>query len=543
MAKEKRYLFLTLSMVIILIWSLGCSDSDSGPGETIDNGTILSSDSGTGSNDDGDGIPAGEDNCPNVANSDQVDEDLDKIGDACDNCPTLPNADQADKDRDGIGNLCDNCPDKANPDQLDDDADFIGDSCDRCKGDARNDPDEDSICASQDNCPYDSNADQADADHDGIGDVCEVTNWQTLFGGADWDEGTAVLETKSGDFMVAGWTGSFGQGGKDGWLIKTDRYGIATWQKTLGGTGNDYLLSLAATQSGGYILAGYTDSVGQGQNDLWLVKTDAEGNKEWEQTFGGKSNDFGAYAIELSQGGFLAVGYSESFGSGGADLWLVKTDEAGNELWNKSYGGIGSDYGAGLIETKDGQYLITGYTESYNAEGIDLWLLKTDPEGKLAWQQTFGGKDNDFGSSIVPTRDGDYLMAGETYSTGKGGTDAWLLKVTAAGNKEFEVTLGGKNDDGSQAALATNDGYIMTGRTDSYSSGPGDFDLWLVKIDEQGQEVWSRTYGGPKADRGNFVFPTMDGGFIVTGLSYSAGQGYSDLWLIKTNAEGQSLGR
>jgi predicted secreted protein len=310
-----------------------------------------------------------------------------------------------------------------------------------------------------------------------------------------------------------------------------------TFTKTFGGTRDDLGTSVEQTSDGGYIAAGYTTSYGAGGSDVWLVKTDSLGTKTWDTTFGGAGSDEGYSVEQTTDGGYIIAGTTASHGAGGTDVWLVKADASGKKLWDKTFGGPDDDGGSCVRQTSDRGYVITGYTKSYGAGGYDVWLIKTDSTGNKAWDTTFGGTGDDWGASVEPTTDGGYVVTGYTTSYGAGGRDLWLIKTDASGNKVWDKTYGGAADDeGASVQPTTDGGYIVAGSTLSY--GAGSDDVWLVKTDGTGALDWDTTFGGTGADKGRSVVPTSDGGYIVTGYTSTSGAGGEDLWLVKTDAEG-----
>jgi len=307
------------------------------------------------------------------------------------------------------------------------------------------------------------------------------TLWTKTYGGSGDDWGSSVQQTSDGGYIIAGGTGSYGAGGGDIWLIKIDSEGNKEWDKTFGESELDWGYSVQQTSDGGYIIAGETWSYGAGEADVWLIKTDSEGNREWDKTFGGSCEDLGYSVQQTSDGGYIISGWTRSYGAGGADVWLIKTDSEGNKEWDKTFGGSDEDYGYSIQQTSDGGYIIAGATESYGAGGWDVWLIKTDSEGNKEWDKTFGGSDEDYGYSIQQTSDGGYIIVGETWSYGAGGADVWFIKTDSEGNKEWDKTFGGSDEDlGSSVQQTSDGGYIIAGVTDSY--GAGWADVWLIRL-------------------------------------------------------------
>jgi hypothetical protein len=279
------------------------------------------------------------------------------------------------------------------------------------------------------------------------------------------------------------------------------------------------------------------------------------GSQVWSKTFGGAGDEGAFSVIQTSDGGYAIAGYTNSTGAGKMDAWLVKTDSTGNTLWNKTYGGSGYDWASSVIQTSDGGFAITGTTNSSGSGGYDFWLIKTDSLGNQQWNKTYGGKYNDYASSVVQAVGGGYVLAGIINSFGDvgyafsgfrdvfivGNADVGLIKTDSAGNEIWNKTFGGPDDDGAFSLVKTSDGgYAITGNTYSFSGG-NNTDFWLIKTDSSGKELWNRTFGGPKDDFGYFVIQTRDGGYALAGITNCSGYGYEDVWLIKTDSSGNII--
>ena len=364
------------------------------------------------------------------------------------------------------------------------------------------------------------------------------TTWTKTFGGSSSDEGKAVRQTTDGGYIIAGGTVSFGMGGYDVWLIKTDSQGNEVWNQTFGGSTNDKGYSVQQTSDGGYIITGSTDSDENATEHIWLIKTDSQGNEEWSHVFG-EDREVGYSVQQTTDGGFIVTGTKRTDENGNGDVWLIKTDSDGNEEWNQIFGGSESDGGYSVqqtTQTTDSGYIIAGRKENQNS---DVWLIKTDSNGDSLWTKTFGGSGGDLGQSVQQTTDGGYIITGYTTSFGNGYYDVWLIKTDSDGNEQWNQTFGGSGGEGGNSVQQTTDGgFIITGRTSSF--GNGLFDVWLIKTDTNGNEEWNQTFGGSGNDEGDFVIQTTDGGYCIVGGISDVSNSY-DVWLIKTDANGVNV--
>jgi hypothetical protein len=360
--------------------------------------------------------------------------------------------------------------------------------------------------------------------------------FQNTFGGDSLDMGYSVQQTNDGGYVLTGSTNSYGNGDSDVYLIKTDGNGDSLWTRTFGGENQDYCNSVQQTTDGGYIITGRTESYGAGNKDVYLIKTDGNGDSLWTKTFGGTSFDNGISVQQTNDGGYIILGGTESYGAGNRDIYLIKTDGNGDSLWTKTFGGASQDFGNFVKQTNDGGYIVTGVTESYGAGNKDAYLIKTDASGDSLWTKTFGGSKFDLGNSVQQTNDGGYIVTGRTASFGAGSLDVYLIKTDGNGDSLWAKTFGGSSFDlGFSVQQTTDGGYIIIGGTDSY--GNGDRDFYLIKTDVNGDLIWTKTFGGIFRDVGSSVQQTTDGGYIITGHTTS-GNGDRDLLLIKADGNG-----
>jgi len=305
------------------------------------------------------------------------------------------------------------------------------------------------------------------------------------------------------------------------------------WVVAIGGDRSDYAYAIEQTSDGGYIIVGHTFSFGS-DGDIWILKLDNEGNVEWQKSYGGIGQD-NAFAIQqTSDGGYIVAGYTQSFGPGHNDVWILKLDSNGNIEWQKAYGGKFVDYVYAIEQTKDGGYIVAGETHSFGSRG-DAWILKLDNNGNIQWQKAYGGKNNDGIRAIQQTKDGGYVVAGGTGSFGSGSYDAWILKLDSNGNIEWQKVYGGSNWDYVSTIQQTSDGgYIVAGITESF--GSGQVDAWILKLDREGNIKWQRAYGGSSRDFAYTIRQTSYGGYIVAGETHSFG--YGNAWILKLDKEG-----
>ncbi|GAI32457.1 unnamed protein product, partial [marine sediment metagenome] len=290
----------------------------------------------------------------------------------------------------------------------------------------------------------------------------------------------------------AGQTRSYSVG--DEWhvyLVKTDALGNMEWEQALTENVHSSAGSIEQTTDSGYIVGAEIWSENTSSLDFYLVKTDASGNIEWEKSFGGSDREDGEAVQQTTDGGYIIVGSTYSYGAGRIDVYLVKTDASGNMEWEKTFGGSGWEEAFDVRQTTDGGYILAGYTcDVY----CDVYLVKTDASGNMEWEKTIDGGEDDLAYAVEQTTDGGYIIAGETSSYGADYGDVYLVKADASGNKEWDKTFGGSDYEMARSLQQTTDGgYIIAGFTASYGvNGDG----YLVKTDASGNMEWEKTIGG-----------------------------------------------
>ncbi len=309
--------------------------------------------------------------------------------------------------------------------------------------------------------------------------------WEKTYGGNQRDEFNSIKKIPGGGYIVGGQTVSYSKGDFDSWLVKIDENGNEEWNNTYGDVKADYLFNVEPTSDGGYIFTGWTWSWwSEGGSDIWLVKTNSNGVKSWQKTFGGYAGDYGYSVQQTSDGGYIITGFSESNDAYNGDLWLIKTNSYGTKEWDKFIGGASSDWGCSVNQTTDGGYIISGFTSSYGSGGQDIFLVKTDSSGNEQWNKTFGGTGHDYSYSVKQTSDGGYVLSGYTNSFGAGGNDIWLIKTDSTGKEQLNSTYGGIYDDElyytDSMVLSNNGKFVLVGSTGSF--GLGKEDVWLLKV-------------------------------------------------------------
>jgi len=358
--------------------------------------------------------------------------------------------------------------------------------------------------------------------------------WDRTYGGTHNDYAFSVVQTPDGGYAIAGYTNSFGPDSPDFWLVKTDEYGDPEWSKIYGGPSGEKAYCVVQTADGGYAIAGRTRSFGSGKCDIWLVKTDEFGNHLWNQTYGGPEDDIAREIIETSDGGYAMAGETSSFGHGSRDFWLVKTDSEGNMQWNQPYGGTDEDEAYSVVQTEEGGYAVVGRTLSFGPQ--DFWLVKTDADGNMQWNRAYGGGGPQIAFSVVQTPDGGYAIGGEN-GPNNDRRDVWLVKTDASGDMQWNKTYGVGTIDISKSMIQTADGgYALAGWSET-PAGSDYADFYVIKTDVDGNMQWNNTYGGAERDEAYSLIPTSDGGYAVVGYTGSFGAGGHDFWLIKLAPE------
>ncbi len=400
-----------------------------------------------------------------------------------------------------------------------------------------------------------------------------IIEWQHAFGGSDIDACRDIEETLDNGSVFIGNTRSNDgdvsnlHGDRDYWIVKTNAQGDIQWERTFGGTDDDFGTAIEQTSDGGYIAIGTSKSTDgdisnpKGNYDMWVVKLSEAGTLEWEKSYGGSLGEFAASIKEIPSGGYILAGQSNSVdgdvtpNNGDYDFWVVKIDINGTIIWEHSYGGSDFDYASDIQTTTDNGFIISGTTLSNNGDvsgyhgGRDFWVVKIDQNGNLQWQKALGGSDWDASYSIAETSEGNYLVIGETNSFDGDvthnylGKDIWVVKLSSSGQLEWQNSFGSNAHDEGNYISQTQDGnYLISGSAATggdVTGNNGNYDYWIAKLDPNGTILWQDSYGGSESERYAVAKETLDGGIIISGTTLSDDgdvsdyHGNYDFWVVK----------
>lgn len=404
------------------------------------------------------------------------------------------------------------------------------------------------------------------------------------FGGTKNDVGQAVIATIDGGFAVLGHTQSMDgdvtdkiNESFDFWLLKFDAGANLQWSKTYGGTGDDRGKDLIQTQDGGFAILGYSDSAdgdmteNNGSRDFWLAKINLTGDLTWQKSFGFSGADEGTTIIETSDNHFLISGVLDVSASGGlgnsgknsskhagGDYWAIKVSDLGTLVWSRFYGGSFTDSPEGTLENASGEFIFAGASDSNDVDisnnkgSYDFWVVKSDANGDIVWEKSYGGLEIDEARGIVASGDGNYVIVGDTRSNeqdvslNNGAADLWIVKISENGTILWEKSIGGSNFDVPRSINSTSDtGFVIAGSSRSSDGdvtiNQGQNDAWVVKIDASGQLQWQTTVGGSEIDFAYDAVELLNGTIIAVGETNSSdgdvsqNKGFSDLLIIKLN--------
>ena len=413
--------------------------------------------------------------------------------------------------------------------------------------------------------------------------------WQRTLGGTSIDEvgdpnnffdspNHCLALTNDGGLIMVGNTASsngdvtFNHGSRDYWVVKFNSSYNIQWQKSFGGSNDDRATSVIQTSDGGYAVAGFSNSSNgdlnsnNGNYDYWIVKLDAAGNISWQKNFGGTGIERAFSIIEVSGGSFVVAGVTSSNNTGdvsgsygGDDFWVIKISSSGALIWQKPLGGNAQEWANSVIETSDKGLIVAGFTSSTsglitNNHGMsDCWVVKLDSAGNFVWEKTYGGTSNDYGTCIINTSDGGFVLTAFTYSSNgdvisnHGSSDFWVVKLSNTGNIQWQKTFGGTNSDEAYEIVQTSDGgYAISGAVSSNDGDVtgyhGNWDYWIVKTNSLGTMEWQKCMGGSTIDWSVSLLETTDHSLLAAGSVASSNgdiagnHGLTDIWIVKLDA-------
>lgn len=377
------------------------------------------------------------------------------------------------------------------------------------------------------------------------------TEWEKRHGGTGTDGFNTVAQTSDGGYIAAGvYQQRSPTAQHDYWILRMDSGGNIVWQKTYGGTTQDRAYSVIQTQDGGYVVGGTTMSRNgdvsghHGGDDAWVLKLDSLGNIIWKRCIGGSGSETLSRIIALPSGNVMILGTTSSDDGdlkgintvgfwGESNIWLMETDPKGNILWQKTYGGRGYDAGYDMIRMSDGGFTLCG-TEARPGSMYDMWVCRTDAAGNILWEKVFGYGDYDRAYALTATGENDILVAGYTLSKefpgfSGGPSDAVIARLDGTtGDLVWHKAIGGNGSDWITGITYHNGLYILAGTSNSndgaVSHPIGNWDVWLVAIDDKGNIHWDKNFGG-RAEEGNphkiSIINTSDNGLVVASMSGS----------------------
>ncbi len=404
--------------------------------------------------------------------------------------------------------------------------------------------------------------------------------WQKTFGGSFYDKGQSVIELSDGGYLIAGNSQSsnhdlaLNHGMFDWWIVRTNKAGNIVWKKTLGGTLEDYVRQVIATPDGNFLCIGETQSNNGDVTgfiesiDFWAIKINDSGNVIWNKCYGGTSIDRGYSACVASDGNLMIAGMTESGtpyienNHGISDFLVIKIDLNGDIIWQKTYGGSDVDDCKSIKKTSDGGYLLCGNSRSSNGDlnnnkgELDVWIVKINAIGDIQWQNNYGGSKSDYANAILEDKNGNFLIAGETYSfdidaienhSNNISRDFFIIKLNSQGQKIWVRCYGGSDNEYARGIVESNsEEYVIIG--ESYSNdgqapnNKGSADFWLIKVNPtNGDLIWQKKYGSDGHDEPNDLILTHDNDFVTVGNTYPVENlmdvtekyGDDDLWILK----------
>ncbi len=368
-----------------------------------------------------------------------------------------------------------------------------------------------------------------------------AVTFETQIGGKEHDHARAVRVVEDG-YLIAGYSDSFTKHrDEDGYLVKLDPNGNKLWSIHFGTKKDERLYGMTIDDHNNIVVTGYSERLGNNRQSVYLAKITAQGKFLWHHGYWQRSSSLytGKDVVQSYGGGYIVAATQDrpKFFKKAIDIFVVGTDPDGKRIGSRYYGGKKEDRAEAIIKD-EGSYVIAGLTESWGHGDRDLYLVKTDKAGNRLWHHAYGGNDNDVANDIIATKDG-YVMVGTTDSFGLTNNDVYVVKVDKKGNLLWQHAYGGDRDEVGNAIIEDEDGYVITGGTKSHNKRGHAMDLYLFKISKKsGKLLWQRTYGKADEDIGYDIAKTKDG-YIVVGDTQRSPFRYYDLFILKTDKDGK----
>jgi uncharacterized delta-60 repeat protein len=362
--------------------------------------------------------------------------------------------------------------------------------------------------------------------------------WAKTYGGNSEDSPWKIVNIPNFGFAIEGRTRSFGNSSEDFLFFTADSNGTPLLQKVFRANNLDEPYTMIRTSDGGYLIGGNSNSFGEGSKDILFLKLNSTGEIEWQKTIGGYYDDAVLSVIQTSDGSYVAAGWSFSVGAGGTDAWILKITPNGSLQWQKTYGSKGYDFAYSVTETIDGGIVLVGQSDVFSGSDNDVWVVKLDNSGDIVWQKTYGDSKDESAKAVLQNPDGTLIIGAWSKSFGNGSSDFWLLKLNSDGSVIWQKAYLANGEDNFFAIdRAKDNGYILVGGSNSIDNS--NYDFLVLRVSENGSILWKKAYGGSETDQASSVATSEGGGFFVAGWSFSfSGSISSDILVLKTDEDG-----
>lgn len=374
---------------------------------------------------------------------------------------------------------------------------------------------------------------------DDLGDVDMIT-WARSFGTVITEHAVAGEPTSDGGYIVAGNPFTSG-GGPHFLLVKLDAYGTILWQKAYDGPAHAEITDIHETADNGFILAGAAKATSAANSSFIVIKLDSEGSMVWNRMVGGENTDYANAVSQTRDGGYIAAGWTNSFDEESSNSWVVKLDSAGDIVWEKCYSHLFEAEAVEIRETMDNGFFIAGHMQAPDSIVADFYAMKLDRDGDVIWSSVYRVDGGNRINAIDLLEDGGCVAAGSTFSSEYETGGFWVISLSSSGSIEWNKAYGGAETDAALAIEKTrNGGYIAAGVRDGGFGRSSD--IFVLKLDQSGEAGWGKSYGGGDFDIALSVRQTVDGGYVITGQTLSFGAGSLDYWVLKVDEGGNIHG-